>query len=98
MIRGLQGASKSQTSQQMARSSPAERALIFAGETLRLRVCNNLTAHMQTTNGELDTTYGTHTQPMTVSSPSLVSICLTPTKQTPQMPKILRELCQYCTC
>ncbi|KAL3147413.1 hypothetical protein ABBQ38_014479 [Trebouxia sp. C0009 RCD-2024] len=35
------------------------------GDTLRLRVCNNLTAHMETTTGKFDPDYAKHTQPMT---------------------------------
>ena len=41
--------------------------VFVAGETLRLRVCNQLPSHMDKTNGE-DTNYATHTQPMTVSA------------------------------
>lgn len=40
---------------------------VAAGETLRLRVCNDLPTTMEKTNGEV-TDYSTHTQPMIVSS------------------------------
>ena len=41
---------------------------VFPGTTLRLKVCNNLTAYYPTADGDINSTYGTQTQPMTVGA------------------------------
>ena len=38
----------------------------FAGDTLRLKVCNSLPSYVGTADGSLNDTYGSRTQPLTV--------------------------------